>query len=235
MAGVRSIDLGGVFLESLDGVCELVLVRHGEQEFQPRKPLSYGTDAPLTDLGRRQADAIGERLAGWTIDAVHSSPMQRAHDTGRAIAGHHDLDVTLHPTLQEVDLWGALDQDRPLIDAVGGEDELLPILREANRTRRWDAYPHGEDRAGFRSRVVTTLESIAAAHDGDRVVVTCHGGVINAYLAHLWGSDLDQLVTVHHTSISTVRVSGDHRRVVQVNDYAHVLPFQSGLDPMNAA
>lgn len=233
-ARVRSVDLGGVFLDSLDGVCELLLVRHGEQDLQPNMALRDGIDAPLTELGRRQATAVGERLAGHEIHAVHSSTMQRARDTGLAIAAHHGLDVTTHERLVEVDLWRDLPQDKGLVDALG-PDDLRAIMQTANRTRRWDAYPHGEDRVAFRDRVVSTIESIAAAHEGERVAVTCHGGVINAYLAHLWGSELDQLVTVHHTSITIVRTSGDHRRVVQVNDYSHVLPFQDSTNPHNAA
>jgi len=235
MARVRSVDLGNVFLDTLDGACELVLVRHGEQELRADKSLGDNRDAPLSELGRRQANAVGQRLAALDIAAVHSSPMQRARDTGQAIAAHHDLQVTLHDSIEEVDIWRGLDQDLTMVEANGGEEALVAVLREANRTSRWDAYPHGEDRLAFRERVVTTIEAIAAAHTGERIVVACHGGVINAYLAHVWGSELDNVCTVHHTSITTVRAMDDLRRVVQVNDHEHVKSFQSELNPLNSA
>lgn len=234
MARVRSVDLGSSFLPTLDGVCELLLVRHGEQAFVANMPLAEGVDAPLSELGRRQADAVGTRLAELSIDAVYTSTMQRARDTGLAIAGHHGLPITERESIVEIHLWQSLPQDRGLVESLG-EDELRRIMREANRSRRWDAYPHAEPREQFRARVVAELDRIAASHVGDRVVVACHGGVINAYLAHVMETELDTVCTVHHTSITTVRAMDDLRRVVQVNDHAHVREFQTALDPINAA
>lgn len=230
----RSIDLGNPFLSSLDGLCELLLVRHGEQWFRPELPLTDNIDAPLSDLGRRQAEAVGIRLADRPLDAVHASTMQRAHDTGLAIAGHHDLTVQTHDELVEINLWAALSPDIPLVDHLGA-DELRSIYRSGSHARTWDAYPHSEDPKAFRTRVRSTIDDIAAAHVGHRVVVACHGGVINSYLAGIFGSPYDNVVSVHHTSITTVRAADDRRAVVAVNDFAHVLPFQDGLDPLNAA
>ena len=234
MSRVRSVDLGSSFLPSLEGVCELLLVRHGEQAFVADMPLTEGVDAPLTELGRRQAAAVGERFADHGIDAVYSSTMQRARDTGQAIADHHDLEVAERESLVEINLWQQLPQQQGLIESLG-EDELRRIMREANRSRRWDSYPHSEPRDAFRGRVVAELDRIAAAHVGQRAVVACHGGVINAYLAHIMETDLDTVCTVHHTSITTVRAMDDLRRVVQINDHEHVKSFQDSLNPINAA
>jgi probable phosphoglycerate mutase len=234
MARVRSVDLGSSFLPTLEGVCELLLVRHGEQAFVADMPLADGVDAPLTELGRRQAAAVGERFATHGIDAVYSSTMQRARDTGLAIATHHELPVAERESLVEIHLWRDLPQDKGLIETLG-KAELRRIMREANRSRRWDSYPHAESRLEFRRRVVDELDRIAAEHVGDRVVVACHGGVINAYLAHIMETDLDTVCTVHHTSITTVRAMDDLRRVVQVNDHEHVKEFQTELNPINAA
>jgi probable phosphoglycerate mutase len=230
----RSIDLGNPFIASLDGVCELLLVRHGEQHFQPDKPLDLNVDAPLSELGRRQAESVGQRLADLHLDAVYASTMQRALHTGQAIAGHHDIEVVPRNDLIEINLWAALDQSRTLIDAVGA-DELRRIYRAAAEARSWDAYPHVEDTAAFRTRVRAGIDAILAGHEGQRIALACHGGVINAYLAGLFDSPHDNVVSVHHTSITTVRAAGERRAVVAVNDYAHVLPFQSKLDPLNAA
>jgi probable phosphoglycerate mutase len=234
MARVRSVDLGSSFLPSLEGVCELLLVRHGEQAFVANMPLAEGVDAPLTELGRRQAEAVGHRFSDHRIDAVYTSTMQRARDTGLAIAGHHDLAITQRESLVEIHLWQRLPQHKGLVEALG-EAELRRIMRDANRSRRWDSYPHAEPREDFRARVVDELDRIAQGHVGERVVVACHGGVINAYLAHIMQTDLDTVCTVHHTSITTVRAMDDLRRVVQVNDHEHVKSFQTGINPINAA
>lgn len=233
MGRVRSVDLGSSFLPHLDGVCEVLLVRHGEQVLSKNMAVRDAVDAPLSDLGRRQAEAVGERLAGTEIHAVYSSPMQRARDTGQAIAGHHDLTVTEVAAITEINLWRDVPQDQGLLDSVGPE-ALRRIMREGNRTQRWDAYPYAEPAHEFRARIVNAIDQIISRHVGQRVVVACHGGVINGYLAQSIRSELDTPCTIHHTSISTVRAMDDQRRVVQVNDHAHVRSFQGALNPNNA-
>lgn len=233
MARVRSVDLGSSFLDGLDGACEILLVRHGEQAITTNMPLADAIDAPLSDLGRRQVGAVGDRFAAYAIDAVYSSTLQRARDTARAIADPHGLSVTEIENLGEIHLWRDLPQDLGLLDALG-PDELRRIMREGNRTQRWDSYPHAEPRDEFRARIVDAIDGIMVAHVGQRVVVACHGGVINGYLAHVIESPLDSPCTVHHTSITTVRGMDDLRRVVQVNDHHHVRAFQAELNPENA-
>lgn len=233
VARVRSVDLGSSFLARLDGACEVLLVRHGEQELVANMTLGDAVDAPLSEMGRRQAAAIGTRMASVDIDAVYSSPLQRARDTAVAIAGPHGLEVTEVDDLAEIHLWRDAPQDKAMLEIID-RDELRKILQIANRTQRWDAYPHAEPRDAFRTRIVGAIDAIMQRHVGERVVVACHGGVINGYIAHAVHSSLDTPCTLHHTSITTVRSMDDMRRVVQVNDHAHVLAFQSELNPINA-
>jgi 2,3-bisphosphoglycerate-dependent phosphoglycerate mutase len=229
---LRSVDLGNPFPPSLEGMCEILLVRHGEQAYVENMPLGEGIDAPLSELGRRQAAAVGERLASVELAAVYASPFRRAHDTGKAIAEAQGLEEIVREELAEVELWLGLPRDKSLVEAIG-PDRLREIYREVNRTRRWDAYPHAEDRDGFRRRVKDGIDRIAADHVGERVAVAVHGGVINCYLSQVVESPYDQLFSIHHTAITTVRASGERRAIIAVNDYGHVLPFQSELNPLN--
>ncbi|MEM9713418.1 MAG: histidine phosphatase family protein [Actinomycetota bacterium] len=231
-ARIRSVDLENPFHPSLDGMCEILLVRHGEQEYTESISMGDALDAPLSDLGRRQAAAVGERLSGVEIHAVYSSTLRRARDTGAAIGAHHDLEPRERHDLREIDLWRDFPQDQALLD-VYSEQELVGIFRAAHRTRRWDAYPHTEPGPEFQARVLSTIDEIVAAHHGERVVVACHGGVINTVLANVLRSTIDNLVKVHHTSISVVRGADDRRVAISINDYAHVLPIQDAVNPLN--
>ncbi len=233
MARVRSIDLGSSFLSHLEGACEVLLVRHGEQDLETNMAIADAVDAPLSALGQRQALAVGARLAERDIHAVYSSTLSRARDTAQAVAEPHGLEVTELADLGEINLWRGLPQDRGLVDALGSE-ELRRIMKDGNRTLRWDSYPYSEPRQEFRDRIVGAIETIMANHVGERVVVACHSGVINGYIAHAFRSELDTPCTLHHTSITTVRAMDDLRRVVQVNDHDHVRSFQTELNPMNA-
>ncbi len=229
----RSVDLTNPFLPSLDGMCEVLLVRHGEQQYVANMVVADGVDAPLSDLGNAQAAALGERLATAEINAVYASPLQRALNTGIAIANHYDFDAIVTPELEEIHLFANVPQDKGLLDSIG-RDAVVAIYQEANRTNKWDAYIHSEPVEPFRQRIVDTIDGIIANHHGQRVAIACHGGVINTYLSHLFGADHDRVCAIHHTSISTVRGSGDARAVLSVNDFAHVLPIQSELNPFNA-
>ena len=230
---VRWIDLEDPFAATFDGMCELLLVRHGEQQFRENIPLGEAYDAPLSELGRRQAEAIGNRLAPARVGRVYCSPLQRAYDTAYQVARHHDLAPIVRDDLREIDLWQNAPQDKGLLDLYSRE-EITAIYREVNRTRRHESYPHTEDADAFKTRITAGIDAIIGESTGMRVVVACHGGVINAYLSHLFKSSYDSLVPVHHTSITVVRGADTRRAVLTINDYSHVMSFQDSRGSLNA-
>jgi len=231
---IRTIDLENPFVESFEGMCEVLLVRHGEQQFRENIPLGEALDAPLSDLGWQQARAVGERLAAARIGRVYCSPLQRAHNTSKEIAKHHGLEPIVREDLSEVDLWKHAPQDKGLLD-IFLRDELIRIYREVSATRRHSAYPFCEDIDAWKARVIGGIDRIIAESSGMRVVVACHGGVINAYLSHVMKSAYDHVVSVHHTSISVVRAADTRREMLTINDYSHVMPFQNSRSSLNGS
>jgi probable phosphoglycerate mutase len=215
-------------------MCEVLLIRHGEQQFRENIPLGEALDAPLSEMGWKQARAVGERLKDARIGAVYCSPMQRAHNTAIEIAKHHGLDPVIRPELSEIDLWRDAPQDKGLLD-IFSRDELIAIYREVSATRSHAAYPFCEDVPAFKQRIVDAIDAIIADNIGQRVVVACHGGVINGYLSTLFRSEYDHIVSVHHTSITVLRGADRRREVLTINDYAHVMPFQSSRASLNAS
>jgi probable phosphoglycerate mutase len=230
---IRTIDLENPFAPSFEGMCEILLIRHGEQQFRENIPLGEAYDAPLSELGRKQARAVGERLAPARLGKVFCSPMRRAHDTAHEIARHHGLEPIVREGLREIDLWQKAPQDKGLLELYSRE-ELAEIYREVSRTRKHDSYPHTEGGAAFRARIVAAIDAIVEESIGHRVAVACHGGVINAYLSHLFQSGYDHLVSVHHTSITVIRAADTRRAVLTVNDYSHVMAVQTHRGDLNA-
>ena len=230
---VRWIDLRNPFIESLEGMTELLLVRHGEQQLGANMPVGDVVDAPLSPLGREQARVVGERLATAAIDAVYCSPLSRAHVTGHEIARHHGLEPVVHEGLSEIDLFQNIPQDRGVIDHYGAE-RFVELMREQSRTRLDSVWPDSEDVPAFRRRISGAIAEIAAANRGRRVVVACHSGVINHYLSDVLASTYQQVFPLHHTSITTVRVDGDRRVVLTVNDFAHVHAVQISRNDLNS-
>lgn len=216
---VGSPDSTSVPQPTLDGSigdgCRVLLIRHGRSaDVVPGSPESK--DPPLHEIGKKQALAVGSRLSNARIDAVYSSHLLRALHTAEAIAAHHKLGVGVFEDLEEVRLgdWGNGEFRRR---AASGDPEYV----EWAKTSRWDGIPNAEGDQNFRSRVTTRIDSLAAQHDGGCIAVVCHGGVINAYLAELLGTQRSLWMMVENTSISTVKLS-ETPSVLTLNDCNHL-------------
>ena len=93
----------------------LLLARHGQTDSNVHRVLdSRPPGAPLNALGRAQAAALGERLAGWRIESVHASHALRAQETAAPVAAAHGLPLRVVDGVHEVDcgeLEGRSDPD----------------------------------------------------------------------------------------------------------------------------
>jgi probable phosphoglycerate mutase len=193
----------------------LILVRHGQQQWpDPDNSVSSDwVDPPLSETGRKQAECVGEFLADKPISAGYRSQQVRANDTGRANAKHHGLAVTVIEALEEIHMYRDLPQDQRAIDIIG-EQAIDGIRERFVQTQKWDAYPHTERSEDFRRRVGWAVESAIVSHPGETIVVACHGGVINAYLAEILGLKVDMFFRPYHASSHRV-IHGHGRRVIE--------------------
>ncbi|NCG40412.1 MAG: histidine phosphatase family protein [Actinobacteria bacterium] len=202
---------------------EIVLVRHGQQNFPgPDAPIAAWRDPPLTDLGHSQALAAGRALAAEDFSAVYSSQLQRAHDTGLAVAQFHSLEVTVLESLEEIHMFGDLEPTQHPSDGID-EIEMEGARRRFSRELRWDTYPYTESGFELRRRVSNTLEGLISKHPGERSVGACHGGVINAYIAAFLGINMDMFFRPAHASIHRVLARNDRRVVSTLNELHHLM------------
>ena len=200
---------------SQPGAARLLLIRHGRSaDVVPGT--DDASDPVLHAEGEAQALALGRRLRDARIDAVYSSHLRRAHDTAWQVAVHHGLDVVVHEDLEEVRLgdWSNGEFRRR---AASGDAEFL----EWAATGRWDGIPNGEGDAAFRARIAERMSRLADRHKGGCAAVVCHGGVINAYVAHLLGTHRTIWMMVENTSITTVSI-GDTATLIGLNDCHHL-------------
>jgi broad specificity phosphatase PhoE len=217
------------FLAGIEDVTQVLLVRHGQQEY----PTEGGTrgdwvDPPLSELGRSQARLVGMSLSTERIDAVYASPLQRALDTGKEIARHHRLEPVVLPDLREVEIFRDLPADRPSAQTLG--PDLLAGIRERMINEKvWDVYPYSEPGHEFRRRVINQIEAIIVKHPGGRVVIACHGGVINAYTGHVIGSRFDMFFQPAHTSINLVAGGEGRRALHYLNNVQHLFTAEGSF------
>ncbi len=207
------------FLSNDPEAGQLILIRHGQQQWPDQKTATVGdwVDPPLSELGRRQAAAVGLYLADEPITAVYSSNLKRAYDTGKAVADARGLLQETIEQLAEIKLYGKLPNDSRPIDLLG-EKVSSGVRERFVQTKQWDAYPDSETSTDFRRRVGYAMEAAIIDHPGETVAVACHGGVINAYLADILGVSMDMFYRPVHASVHRIRFKGSLRVIDSLNE-----------------
>ena len=191
---------------------ELILVRHA---LPVRRENSVGpADPELSDDGLAQALLFAKYMESEHIDALYSSPLQRAQQTAAPLAQLKKMLPVIVDGVAEFDQHS---------------NEYIPVeeLKAANDPR-WAEMMNGtwtspEEAQEFTDRVIDALESIIRDNRGGRVVVTCHGGVINEFLAHVLGLENRQFFYPNYTSLHRIAASSNgHRSVLSINETAHL-------------
>jgi len=137
-------------------VTTLLLVRHGETDWNADGRLQGQTDRPLSDYGRRQAQQLAVELDGEELEGIYSSDLARARETAEIISLRLGLPTVLDPDLREKD-WGTWEG----LTAV--ERDRVEFV--------------GESTEAHRDRILDALRRISERHPGDtRVLVVTHGG-----------------------------------------------------------
>jgi probable phosphoglycerate mutase len=162
----------------------LLLVRHGATTLSAEDRFAGSTDVPLSDEGRRQAAALGARLADDEISAVYCSPMRRTIETAALVAEPHKLAPVTRPGLREIDHghWEGL--TRPEVEQ-----------RFKDEYTRWEADPFtvapvgGECGIDVMARALPVLRAIVEAHQGQNVLVVSHKATIRLMISSLLGFD----------------------------------------------
>jgi broad specificity phosphatase PhoE len=201
----------------------LYLVRHGESDFDSREfvpgPRGDQWDPPLGARGREQAELLARRLLAMEPPtAVYASPLRRTRETVAPYARVAGIEVAFVDDLMEANL-GAW-EGKPFEEILTADEQMLHRVR--NQEPIWRHAPGVEPLTPFRARVHDAVEHILARHHDGNVVVVCHGGVINAYVAPLLGVDHEMFFVPENTSLNSVVIDGDHRRVRFLNDHLHL-------------
>jgi broad specificity phosphatase PhoE len=134
----------------------LLLVRHGETDWNAEGRLQGHTDRPLSDYGRRQARELAGELEDEELAAIYSSDLARARETAEIVGERLGLPVVLDPDLREKD-WGTWEG----LNAV--ERDRVEFV--------------GESTEAHQERILQALRRISERHPSDgRVLVVTHGG-----------------------------------------------------------
>jgi probable phosphoglycerate mutase len=176
----------------------------------------------LSDRGRAQAERVAERLAGLSVDALYSSPLERACETAEPTAARTGLAVAHDDGLLECDFgeWTG---------AAIADLTALPEWQTVQHSPSAFRFPNGESFLEMQARIIGALEPLRAAHAEGVVVCFSHADPIKAAVAHALGTPLDlfQRIVISPGSVSAISfVEGQDPAVLMVNSTSEPL---SGL------
>jgi probable phosphoglycerate mutase len=209
-----------------DSVTELVLVRHGETDWNAQGRIQGQLDIPLNNTGLAQADAVGARLRGEGFDAIYSSDLERAMQTARPVVQIGGPAIRRESRLRERH-FGAL-------------QGLTAEEAQTRQSQVWQAYrargpEHdlggGESLAGFSRRVVDFVDEVLQAHAGGRILLVSHGGVLDMAYRNATGMPLEaqRVFPIYNASVNILIRSGARWEIAAWGDISH-LPQELALD-----
>jgi len=212
------------------------LIRHGESRATVERFIGGSrTCTGLTEFGRLQVQVLRDRLiTGRDVSAtvLMSSNFPRAVETAQILApalGSMPIDIDAG--------WGEHDPG-PDLDGISWDVYVskfgTPTWSDADEV----VFPGGETVGQFHTRVVRTLRETVRRHEGDTIVVACHGGVVDAVMRHTFQMHQTRKVELHtlNTSITEiVHFEGSKWRLVRYNDAAHLSTLQPVATPDSSA
>lgn len=188
----------------------IIMVRHGQTDWNLEKRYQGHQDIPLNQTGRQQARELALMLQHEPIEAVYSSDLLRARETAEIIAQPLSLSVNLDPRLREMSFgrWEGqtftdIFRDYP--------DEFEEWFRHTSDF----AVPGGESVNLLLERFQAFLTDISARHTGTVLLLT-HGGVIRSFLYRILGQDPRELWKdgLEPGFLVKLRVAGDDIQVI---------------------
>ncbi|MEO7391264.1 MAG: histidine phosphatase family protein [Ramlibacter sp.] len=153
---------------------ELILLRHGETDWNRELRFQGHVDVGLNAIGLEQARRLGHRVAGEAAQRLYVSDLLRARQTAQPVAQQLQLAPISEPALREQS-FGRVDGMR--VDDI-----------KAQHPEAWEGWlrfhedfcmPEGESTRQFHARVMDAVNRIVAAHPGEKLVIVTHGGVLD--------------------------------------------------------
>ena len=198
----------------------IILVRHGQTEWNRVERFRGRADVPLNETGLAQAEATGIRIAAkWHPVAVYTSPLSRSVKTAEAIADHYNLEVQPHPGLVDIDYgqWQGLSPEEARqrwpeeVDAWYNRPHLARI-------------PGGETLDELRIRLMQTVNELTDRNPGETIVLVGHTVINRMILLGVLslGNDRFWRIRQEPCAINVFEVDGNEFTLVSLNDTCHL-------------
>lgn len=197
---------------------ELIIVRHGETDWNRQFRYQGNQDIELNERGYKQAERLSQYLSQWRIEEVYSSDLKRAYDTALKVAAPHQLEVKKIKGLREMNFgrWEGLNLKEI--------EERYPVL-----FKKWyddplsNCPPEGEYLGEFQARVVNAFQKIIKSKRKS-ILVVAHGGTIRVFLSHILQIPLSEnwKLEIGNTGVSVIRFYDGSPVLAMLNYQEHL-------------
>ena len=203
---------------------DLILIRHGETDWNVQGRFQGQIDVPLNALGLRQAARTAERMMQERIDAFYCSDLLRTRQTAEPTALKLQLPAAPDASLRE--------QHFGILEGLSFDEVKARHPRQLADWLRHDpdyALPEGESVRRFHARVVAAVQALAARHAGQTLAVVTHGGVLDMLFRTVHGLPLQgpRECAIPNAGLNRLRVNGGWIEIVSWADDAHLAGLAS--------
>jgi broad specificity phosphatase PhoE len=199
-------------------MARLMLIRHAQTKLYRADRYWGKTDIELSDVGIRQAEQLGDRLARNKIDVVYSSPLLRAKATAQIIAGRHKVAVTPVADLAECNFGYAEGLTFQEIS------HKFPELAGELALGKAVSFPGGESLEQLNKRVLKFLEILKPHKPETKVAIVAHGGPLRLMICNLLSLGIEHWLQlcVDHASLSILETYPGGALLNCLNDVSHL-------------
>ena len=191
----------------------VLLVRHGRTPTTGTLLPGRAKGLRLSPEGRAEAEAVAERLVGVPIDAIYSSPLERARETATPLAKARSMSIKVNRGLFECEFgdWTG----RKLADLA-----KLPEWATVQKYPSGFRFPNGESFSEMQTRITGAIAELVARHPGSTVALFSHADPIKAAVAHALGTHLDlfQRISISTCSVTAIAYGPNGPNVLTVNE-----------------
>jgi probable phosphoglycerate mutase len=197
----------------------LIVLRHGETDWNLEGRYQGCIDTRLSSQGRREAAAVAQALSGRSLTAVYSSPLARARETAAAIAQSHDLPVRTEAAFNEIchGAWEGL-----TVEEV--QTRFPDLYAQWRETPHAVTMPNGESLAQVQDRVFGLLGRLRSLHDGEAVCLVSHDVPVRLLILGALGLPPERLwfIGLSATGLSEIEYGREWTTLHRMNSVSHL-------------
>ncbi|MEC9012838.1 MAG: histidine phosphatase family protein [SAR324 cluster bacterium] len=165
---------------------EIILIRHGETEWNSQKRMQGHSNSDLSEVGMGQIQALGELMKNVSFDHIYSSDSLRTRQTAEAITQYSGHTLQFDQRIREKNL--GVFEGLTSTEAKERHPEIYRLFKTAGANYVID---EGESTQQLLERALEFIEEIRLRHSQERVVMVTHGGVVRVLMKHALGLSID--------------------------------------------